>query len=118
MKLPCCGPASSSCRTTGEAVDCRAARGAHAFEPAVTMAEGWSFEPEAARRALLDQLKTHGLEGFGLEGERRQFRRPGRWSRICATRKKPTSRTSVPSVIERAATASSSIPSLSSIWRW
>jgi len=37
-------------------------------EPAVTMAEGWTFEPEAARRALLDQLKTHGLEGFGLEG--------------------------------------------------
>jgi DNA mismatch repair protein MutS len=37
-------------------------------EPAVTSADGWSFEPEAARRALLDQLKTHGLEGFGLEG--------------------------------------------------
>jgi DNA mismatch repair protein MutS len=37
-------------------------------EPAVTSAESWSFEPEAARRALLDQLKTHGLEGFGLEG--------------------------------------------------
>jgi DNA mismatch repair protein MutS len=37
-------------------------------EPAVTLAEGWTFEPEAARRALLDQLKTHGLEGFGLEG--------------------------------------------------
>jgi len=34
----------------------------------VTTADGWSFEPEAARRALLDQLKTHGLEGFGLEG--------------------------------------------------
>jgi DNA mismatch repair protein MutS len=37
-------------------------------EPAVTMAEGWSFESETARRALLDQLKTHGLEGFGLDG--------------------------------------------------
>jgi DNA mismatch repair protein MutS len=34
----------------------------------VTMAEAWSFELEAARRALLDQLKTHGLEGFGLDG--------------------------------------------------
>src|SRR5687767_9117159 len=34
----------------------------------VTYAEGWSFEPEAARRALLDQLRAHGLEGFGLEG--------------------------------------------------
>jgi DNA mismatch repair protein MutS len=33
----------------------------------VTIAEGWSFDPEAARRTLLDQLKTHGLEGFGLE---------------------------------------------------
>jgi DNA mismatch repair protein MutS len=37
-------------------------------EPAVTAADAWSFEPEAARRALLDQLRTHGLEGFGLEG--------------------------------------------------
>jgi len=34
----------------------------------VTSAEGWSFEPESARRALLDQLRVHGLEGFGLEG--------------------------------------------------
>jgi DNA mismatch repair protein MutS len=34
----------------------------------VSRAEAWSFEPEAARRALLDQLKTHGLEGFGLDG--------------------------------------------------
>jgi DNA mismatch repair protein MutS len=37
-------------------------------EPAVTTTDGWSFEPEAARRALLDQLRVHGLEGFGLEG--------------------------------------------------
>ena len=34
----------------------------------VTQADRWSFEPEAARRTLLDQLKTHGLEGFGLDG--------------------------------------------------
>jgi DNA mismatch repair protein MutS len=34
----------------------------------VTNADAWSFEPEAARRALLDQLKTHGLDGFGLDG--------------------------------------------------
>jgi DNA mismatch repair protein MutS len=34
----------------------------------VTHAEGWAFEPEAARRALLDQLRTHGLDGFGLDG--------------------------------------------------
>ena len=34
----------------------------------VTTAEGWSFELEAARRTLLEQLKTQGLEGFGLDG--------------------------------------------------
>jgi DNA mismatch repair protein MutS len=34
----------------------------------VTAIEGWSFELEAARRVLLDQLRTHGLEGFGLDG--------------------------------------------------
>jgi DNA mismatch repair protein MutS len=34
----------------------------------VTATEGWAFEAESARRTLLDQLKTHGLEGFGLEG--------------------------------------------------
>jgi DNA mismatch repair protein MutS len=34
----------------------------------ITNADAWSFQPEAARRALLDQLKTHGLDGFGLDG--------------------------------------------------
>jgi DNA mismatch repair protein MutS len=34
----------------------------------VTAAEAWTFEPEAARRTLLDQLKVHGLDGFGLDG--------------------------------------------------
>jgi len=34
----------------------------------VTTADSWCFEPEAARRALIDQLKTHGLDGFGLDG--------------------------------------------------
>jgi DNA mismatch repair protein MutS len=34
----------------------------------ISSAEAWSFEPEAARRTLLDQLKTHGLDGFGLDG--------------------------------------------------
>ena len=34
----------------------------------VTNADAWSFQPEAARRALLDQLRTHGLDGFGLDG--------------------------------------------------
>jgi DNA mismatch repair protein MutS len=34
----------------------------------VTNADAWTFDAETARGALLDQLKTHGLEGFGLEG--------------------------------------------------
>lgn len=34
----------------------------------ITAADAWSFEPEAARRTLIDQLRTHGLDGFGLEG--------------------------------------------------
>jgi DNA mismatch repair protein MutS len=34
----------------------------------VTTTEGWGFEPEAARRSLIDQLRTHGLDGFGLDG--------------------------------------------------
>jgi DNA mismatch repair protein MutS len=34
---------------------------------ALTPVDGWAFEPEAARRALLDQMRTGGLEGFGLD---------------------------------------------------
>ncbi len=34
----------------------------------VTRVEAWTFEPESARRGLIDQLRTSGLEGFGLEG--------------------------------------------------
>ena len=34
----------------------------------VTTTDAWTFEPEAARRSLLDQLRVHGLDGFGLEG--------------------------------------------------
>ena len=78
----------------------------------VTNADGWSFEPEAARRALLDQLKTHGLEGFGLDG--RDGRHPGRRraaSRTSATRRRPTSRTCAPSATRRPPTACSSIRS-------
>ena len=33
----------------------------------VTGIEPWHFELEAARRTLLDQLRTQGLEGFGLQ---------------------------------------------------
>jgi DNA mismatch repair protein MutS len=38
------------------------------LEIPVSIAEAWSFDPESARRTLLDQLRTHGLEGFGLDG--------------------------------------------------
>jgi DNA mismatch repair protein MutS len=34
---------------------------------ALTGVDAWTFELEAARRALLDQLRAGGLEGFGLE---------------------------------------------------
>jgi DNA mismatch repair protein MutS len=34
----------------------------------ITRVESWTFEHESARRALLEQLRTTGLEGFGLEG--------------------------------------------------
>src|SRR5688572_6746739 len=43
----------------------------------VTMAEAWTFELEAARRALLDQLRVHGLDGFGLEGRPAAVRAAG-----------------------------------------
>ncbi len=33
----------------------------------ITGIDGWMFEAEAARRALLDQLRAGGLEGFGLD---------------------------------------------------
>ena len=34
----------------------------------VTPADEWTFESESARRALVDQLRTQRLDGFGLEG--------------------------------------------------
>jgi len=36
-------------------------------EASVTPGEPWTFELDGARRALLSQLRTHSLEGFGLE---------------------------------------------------
>jgi DNA mismatch repair protein MutS len=33
-----------------------------------TAVDPWTFDPEAARRALLDQLRAGALEGFGLDG--------------------------------------------------
>jgi DNA mismatch repair protein MutS len=38
------------------------------LQMAVTTADAWTFEPAAARQTLLDQLRVHGLDGFGLEG--------------------------------------------------
>src|SRR5688572_26238378 len=34
----------------------------------VTRVEPWTFEHETARRSLIDQFRTNGLEGFGLDG--------------------------------------------------
>jgi DNA mismatch repair protein MutS len=34
----------------------------------VTRVEPWLFEYESARRRLIDQFRTNGLEGFGLDG--------------------------------------------------
>src|SRR4051812_1863323 len=33
----------------------------------LTPIEPWAFDPESARRTLLDQLRANGLEGFGLD---------------------------------------------------
>ena len=44
-----------------------APRRAPTSQARVTSVDGWAFELEAARRALVEQLKTHGLDGFGLE---------------------------------------------------
>jgi DNA mismatch repair protein MutS len=33
----------------------------------VTPVDAWTFDPESARRTLLDQLRAGGLEGFGLD---------------------------------------------------
>jgi DNA mismatch repair protein MutS len=38
------------------------------LQPPITKIEPWNFEPEAARRTLLDQVRAHGVEGFGLDG--------------------------------------------------
>jgi DNA mismatch repair protein MutS len=35
----------------------------------ITSADTWTFETESATRALVTQLRTHSLGGFGLEGQ-------------------------------------------------
>jgi DNA mismatch repair protein MutS len=58
----------------GAADPASAARAAAAQWPAIaatnlpmTPVDAWAFDAEAARRALLDQLRAGGLEGFGLD---------------------------------------------------
>ncbi len=65
MRLRSCVRAKSSCRRR-EIVDRLPEIGR--LQTPVTTADAWTFEPDAARRALLDQLRVHGLDGFGLEG--------------------------------------------------
>jgi DNA mismatch repair protein MutS len=43
----------------------------------VTPSDAWTFESEGARRTLLDQLRTHGLDGFGLGGRTTAIRAAG-----------------------------------------
>jgi DNA mismatch repair protein MutS len=38
---------------------------------------GWAFDLETARQALLEQMGTHSLDGFGLEGQTRALRAGG-----------------------------------------
>src|SRR4029077_18138558 len=40
------------------------------LETRITAADGWTFELEAARAALLAQLRGQSLQGFGLEDHR------------------------------------------------
>ncbi len=43
----------------------------------LTVGEAWSFEYESARRTLLQQLRTHSLEGFGIEAHPTAVRAAG-----------------------------------------
>ena len=56
-------------------------------------ADAWTFEPEAARRTLLDQLRAEGLEGFGLEGRTAAIAAAGALVQYLRQPRRPTSRT-------------------------
>jgi DNA mismatch repair protein MutS len=43
----------------------------------VTKVDGWTFDLESARRALLDQLQARSLQGFGLDGHPNAVRAAG-----------------------------------------
>ena len=71
-----CGRARSSCPPTSPSTGCcRRRRGARA---SVTPVDPWAFDADSARRALLAQLRTHSLDGFGLEGHPAAVRGGGR----------------------------------------
>ena len=65
MSCACCGRASWSWPRAPTWRRCRrpAARGLP-----LTRVEPWQFDRDGARRALVEQFKTRGLEGFGLDG--------------------------------------------------
>ena len=64
-RSPCCSRARSSSR----AATTSAALPEDLPQTALPMTEidGWHFELESARQTLLEQLRVHRLEGFGLE---------------------------------------------------
>jgi DNA mismatch repair protein MutS len=43
----------------------------------LTTVDGWAFDLEPARRALVEQLRTHSLDGYGLEGHPAAIRAAG-----------------------------------------
>ena len=92
----CSSRARSSCPPTSTSRS--AGRCAVASAVPVTPVDAWTFDGESARRALLDQLRTGGLEGFGLEAHRpRRWRPPARSCSISAPRRRSISRTCAPS---------------------
>ena len=51
-----------------DGADTSALAGAARAAVPTTRLDAWHFDRDGARRALVTQLRTHGLEGFGLEG--------------------------------------------------
>jgi DNA mismatch repair protein MutS len=63
-------PADAEAVDPGSAARAAAATwpGIAAANMSMTPVDAWAFDSEAARRALLDQLRAGSLEGFGLDG--------------------------------------------------
>jgi DNA mismatch repair protein MutS len=51
--------------------------GAVELQARVTSVDGWAFDLEPARRTLVEPLKTHSLDGFGLEAHPAAVRAAG-----------------------------------------